>query len=442
VFGQELGHRFVAFADIVANPARVLRRDTAHWDHAFNSFASCVGGIGGNLITDIGGGQFRIDAKETTYGDWDEYLMGFLPPASVAASFRVQGANPAPPAAGYPVGQVITGTRVNHTINDIILNEGPRLPDDTLSQRVFHVGACLVIPNGADTCIYDTSEVRQFVDAIASFWSAETAGRAFLTRRACPTIYTQPETTVFVEGYPVDAAMTPDGRKLYVAKTKREAGAVTVIDTDPASPTFHTVLRHISLPENHASGGRAGHSWHGGHRPGVLAGRQLRPDRGCRRGHRRARQHGDACDPPGGDARRWQRPLRRRLLARRAEGLRPREPGPPGQGPQVRAPRSAMRRTMTWAGARRTDTMVLRCSTASVRCPGAPWRACGKLGMAVSRVDSSRPRAYLLSTGWLLVDDGRRLGCTLGEHAVRWTVVAVTRGRGASPVGRQSIARG
>jgi DNA-binding beta-propeller fold protein YncE len=257
-FAHELGHRFAAFADVVPDPFVSLRvrgeRPAAHWSPLFNSFGSVVASFGltGNLISEHPPGTFHIDAQEITYGPWDEYLMGLVPPAGVPSSFIVQ--NPVPNLPFFLVNDVFTGERINVTIDDVILNEGPRLPNSNLSQRVFHVGVCLVIPKNDSVCVTEVQRAHAFADTVANFWKTETEGRAMLNTRMCPTVYTQPETSIPVSGFPVDAAILPNGKKLYVAEKALEVHSVAVIDTDPTSSTFHTVKKNILLPEGSASG--------------------------------------------------------------------------------------------------------------------------------------------------------------------------------------------
>ena len=250
IFAQEIGHRFASFADMLAPEGPILRNN-AHWHRAFNTFASAIGGNGGNLIADIGGGQFQITAKENTFSPWDEYLCGFVGPTVPPDSFRV--GNPSRVSSfnnPYLVGEIITGNRVNVPFADFLTDNGTRIPNSNLSQKVFHIGVALVVP-GNSVRQADLNEVGAMMGAMADFMETETDGRAYLTVQNCPTIYTTKVADINVGGSPCNAAILPDGSKLYVPNLFDDT--VSVIDTDPSSASFHTVIATINVGDRPTS---------------------------------------------------------------------------------------------------------------------------------------------------------------------------------------------
>ena len=59
--------------------------------------------------------------------------------------------------------------------------------------------------------------------------------------------------TINVGGDPMDVKMSTDGTRAYVA-VNTSPGRTVVVDTDPSSPTYHTVLHSIVLSGNGSIG--------------------------------------------------------------------------------------------------------------------------------------------------------------------------------------------
>jgi YVTN family beta-propeller protein len=244
IFAQELGHRFIAFVD-TSSAVMQIRRDNAHYSHFFNTGGSAVGGVGGNLITNLGNGQFRIDGQELTFPPLDEYLMGLIPASSVPATFRVT--NPTNLPAGAPpfnVGDTFRGTAVNVTINDIINNEGARRPNDTLSQKVFTVGVALCVPTGG-VWNSDLVELEAILREIRRFYANETGERAHLVTKTCPLMFSRENRSISIGNSPARMAIHPNSRRAYVPSLN--GTTVSIVDTDRASASFNNVVQTITV---------------------------------------------------------------------------------------------------------------------------------------------------------------------------------------------------
>lgn len=165
VMGQENGHRWLAFPQVMINGVKtndLLGRDNAHWSFYFNTDASVMEG---NQIRDNGNGTFTTVASTLRYSKLDQYMMGLIPPGAVPPSFFVQnsGDKGAPPA----VGATFSGTRVNVTLQQIIQAVGPRVPPSTTSQKAFREAFIYFIKPG--TGGPNPSQLAQ-VEKVRTMW--------------------------------------------------------------------------------------------------------------------------------------------------------------------------------------------------------------------------------------------------------------------------------
>jgi hypothetical protein len=148
LLGHETGHLFLALASIRdplnPNARPMLGTQLAHWSFNFNSEASL---LEGNRIQDLGANRFLTVATVEGYSPLDQYLMGLRGPNEVPPTFLVAKSNRA--AASFPqAGVAIGGQRQDIAIDDIIAAEGRRVPDDTVSQRLFRFAFVLITPSG------------------------------------------------------------------------------------------------------------------------------------------------------------------------------------------------------------------------------------------------------------------------------------------------------
>jgi hypothetical protein len=138
-FSHELGHQWINF---LKNPS--LASGTPHWPPS-----TMARGIMGLSIPGSGaGGDFPYTITLTNpttahvvqstvtqeFGDLDLYLMGFLPPASVAPGILIQGSGCVD--CTVPASQI--------TINDVIAANGPRVPSSATAQRSFRIATVVI----------------------------------------------------------------------------------------------------------------------------------------------------------------------------------------------------------------------------------------------------------------------------------------------------------
>ncbi len=113
----------------------------SHWSAYFDTGSVMYG----NRITDLGGGQFRLENAGAKYSELDQYLMGLRDPSEVGPMFYVDVGEPTAETADFPVpaGQpeVVRGERVDFTVQDVIRAEGARVP----AREACHLKAAFVL---------------------------------------------------------------------------------------------------------------------------------------------------------------------------------------------------------------------------------------------------------------------------------------------------------
>lgn len=160
-FGQEFGHTWLSFMEFVdplssQRSSELLGRDDSHWSAVFDAGGSVMDGL---EYTDNGNGTFTAGGYGYQYGPLDLYAMGVYAPSEVGPMFLIR--NAAFQNGGMAIdpvndgwtgrigeGTVITGERVDFTIDDVIAAEGPRTPAWDQDNEDFRVAFILVTKPG------------------------------------------------------------------------------------------------------------------------------------------------------------------------------------------------------------------------------------------------------------------------------------------------------
>lgn len=138
IWGQETGHRFMAFMDVrdprTGRPTDLLLgRDCAHFDWFVDTQASVQDGL---AWTDNRNGTFSWTDRTLRYGNLDLYGMGLMPGDELPPFFAIVDVqNYARPscadwnAGRVPTQQTVSGTRLDLGIDDVVAANGPRVPE-------------------------------------------------------------------------------------------------------------------------------------------------------------------------------------------------------------------------------------------------------------------------------------------------------------------------
>jgi hypothetical protein len=140
VWGQETGHRFMAFMDIrdprTGRPSdRLLGRDCSHFDWFVDTQGSVQDGL---AWTDNRNGTFTWTDSSVRFGNLDLYGMGLIAADEVPPFFAIEDVpNYKRPACadwragGIPTTRTVSGTRLDLSIEDVVAANGPRIPAES-----------------------------------------------------------------------------------------------------------------------------------------------------------------------------------------------------------------------------------------------------------------------------------------------------------------------
>lgn len=161
-YQHELGHQWINRL-----PVPPLDYAIPHWP--LSDLASGIMGWGTgpggqglhfnfDLVPDNGDFQLVYNGGPKEFKDLDLYLMGLIGPDAVGEHFVFDDQDQSPSA------RVLHGPVTTVTIDEIISEIGPRIPDHTISQKVFNVATIIISKDGfvsADTMrLYDYFSAR------------------------------------------------------------------------------------------------------------------------------------------------------------------------------------------------------------------------------------------------------------------------------------------
>lgn len=197
VFGQELGHAWLAFPliDQGDGPSDVmLGRAKAHWSFYMHSNGSPVEG---HRWTDNQDGTFtaeKLSAYE--FSDLDLYLMGLMDPKEVQPWFVIEDPSncvdsklpnmECPPREAHRFSAdtfTINGTRRDITIDDVIAVEGPREPAYPNAPNEFNLSFLLIKRPDEVLCEEEYQLIDQIIERSMQVFVGQVRGRATLVNR-------------------------------------------------------------------------------------------------------------------------------------------------------------------------------------------------------------------------------------------------------------------
>ena len=185
LLAHEFGHRWLAEVRFIDNSARstsLLGRQLSHWSFFLDSDASF---LEGNDIFEDGDGSFRTVATVSRYSSVDLYLMGLAPPEEVAPFFFLANGS-GESLGGEPVTNesppqrevILTGTKQQVILDDIVRAEGPRRPGFQSSPKAFQQAWILLYRRGERPSAEIIGRLDVFRTAWEAFFQKMTLGRA------------------------------------------------------------------------------------------------------------------------------------------------------------------------------------------------------------------------------------------------------------------------
>ncbi|HEY6336953.1 MAG TPA: hypothetical protein VIW68_00525 [Candidatus Sulfotelmatobacter sp.] len=188
--GHELGHRWTASVSAKVG-GETIPLGPVHWARGLQAPVAFpyqrpteASAMGGGVWQDNFDGTYtQLDddyyVPATGYSYLDLYLMGLISAAEVPDFFMLNNLTPAgKDANGHPI---FKADRTKVTIQEVIANEGPRLPDVDHSQKKFNTGIVLVVEHGQSPSLALVERAgairRQWID----YWETTTGHRASMT---------------------------------------------------------------------------------------------------------------------------------------------------------------------------------------------------------------------------------------------------------------------
>ena len=188
--GHEMGHRWSAFVSAKVK-GETIPLGPVHWARGLQAVVpfpyqrpSEASAMGGGVWQDNFDGTFtQLDddyyVPATGYSYLDLYLMGLISPAEVPDFFILRNLTPAgKDGNGHPI---FHADRTKVTIQDVIANEGPRLPDVDHAQKKFNTGIVVVVEHGQKPSRELVERANEIRERWIDYWETTTGHRASMT---------------------------------------------------------------------------------------------------------------------------------------------------------------------------------------------------------------------------------------------------------------------
>ena len=205
--GHEYGHHWllwVQYDKADGKGPQILMRgyesNAPNGHYNYNSDGLSV--MYGNKVTDLGGGQFKLEGGDRKFSQMDQYLMGLRAPSEVQTHVIVdidgsgQGVASAPISKGAS-GSTVSGTKVLVDVADVVRVHGPRVPAYPNAQSCWRVAFVLVAKPGTTASAADIAKVDAYRRRFEAWFSWATDGRGTmqtnLTGTACQKVAVVPD---------------------------------------------------------------------------------------------------------------------------------------------------------------------------------------------------------------------------------------------------------
>ncbi len=184
IFGQEQGHRWLSFVRFPPTSSRsLLGRDFGHWNFFLNvesvlshPAARRSSSMEGSVWRENGNGTFTSENLVDGYSRLDHYLMGLRPASEVPATFLIT--NPTgtskSSSSGPAPNETATGTKQTITIDQIVQQNGARVPDTVAAQKNFRAVTLLITQRGTSASTATLTKLTRYRLAWESYFAQST----------------------------------------------------------------------------------------------------------------------------------------------------------------------------------------------------------------------------------------------------------------------------
>lgn len=187
ILGQEAGHRWLSFLRFDTDTGvsdLLLGRGRAHWS-TFLGFELTSTMEGGNNWVEISPNTFENKSIIDYYSNLDQYAIGLRAPEEVPPFFYISSTSndmlSARSAGTVSPGAQASGTRVEVTIEEVIVAEGPRIPARDSAQKDFHQAFILLVQQETEPSSEEIDKLQLYADEWRDYWNVATDGRSTLS---------------------------------------------------------------------------------------------------------------------------------------------------------------------------------------------------------------------------------------------------------------------
>lgn len=194
---HELGHRWLFFSRIredgtssrILGPASGHPAQYVHLPAAFPVYTDRESSVmGGAYFNQEPDGRWKARVANNGFSWLDLYLMGLASPEEVAPFFYLAATQPELGPAYWPTdGVVVSGTKRDVAVQQLIDAEGGRNPTAAFSQKGFRVLFALVTETDREPTPAETAKIGEFRTLLTRNFALATGGRgAVRTDHATP----------------------------------------------------------------------------------------------------------------------------------------------------------------------------------------------------------------------------------------------------------------
>ncbi len=217
IFGQEQGHRWLSFIRFPPTNSRaLLGRDFGHWSFFLNvesalshSAARRSSSMEGSVWRENGNGTFTSENLVDGYSRLDHYLMGLRPASEVPATFLIT--NPTgtskSSSSGPAPNETVTGTKQTITIDQIVQQNGARVPDTVAAQKNFRAVTLLITQRGTSASAVTLAKLTRYRLAWESYFAQSTDYLATINTGLAPM--TTPRSIAITNGASYTTLVAP-----------------------------------------------------------------------------------------------------------------------------------------------------------------------------------------------------------------------------------------
>jgi hypothetical protein len=191
---HEQGHRWLSYIRFNTNKGAnddLLGRDLSHWSFFMDTRTTPEGNFSslmeGNVWSDGAGGPFRtIESTANYFSELDQYLMGLRSPEEVGeiAYLDVPDELQERFRFGSPLSNfTISAVKRNVSLDQIIAQEGARLPDAANSAKDFRIAFLLLTERDTTAANKTLNKLDNYRSTLLRYFSTATSRRATLDSR-------------------------------------------------------------------------------------------------------------------------------------------------------------------------------------------------------------------------------------------------------------------